>query len=127
MYGFTSVPRNADYVATTSDGTTYFYDIPKMQLRVKYQDVAFENVGHPRLLFAISTNTEGKVESVKLGAIKGKQPLTMDTSIWHYPYSNVHSDGRVCWSGYHNLPIDQIPNIFLSTANNGHLNNQTLN
>lgn len=44
----------------------------------------------------------------------------------HHPYSNAYKDGRVCWSGYHDLPIEQIPMMFLSTSNNSYLNGQTL-
>ncbi len=125
VYGFTKVPKNASFVATTSVGTTYFYDIPKSKIRVKFQDVAFENVGHPRLLFAISC-VNNQVQKVKLCALKGKEELNLETELYQYPYSNVFSDGRVCWSGWHELPIDQIPMMFLSTSNNSHLNEDTL-
>ncbi|MFY0520583.1 hypothetical protein ACOMCU_22540 [Lysinibacillus sp. UGB7] len=125
IHGFSSVPKNAAFVATTSVGTTYFYDIPKTKMRVKFQDVAFDNVGHPRLLFAIST-VNNKTKEIRLCAIKGKNELTLETPLFHYPYSNVYSNGRVCWSGWDNLPIDQMPMMFLSTSNNSHLNSETL-
>ncbi|MBM7607265.1 hypothetical protein JOD29_000502 [Lysinibacillus composti] len=126
VYGFTNVPKNASYIATTSKGTTYFYDIPKTKMRVKFQDVPFEDVGHPRLLFAISIDKSGAVYSLKLAALKGKKPLAIDTPLYHYPYSNVYKSGAVCWSGFRELPIDQIPLMFLSTPNNNHLNDNTL-
>jgi len=125
IYGFSKVPKNASFVATTSAGTTYFYEIPKSKIRVKFQDVAFENVGHPRLLFAI-TCVNDQVRGVKLCALKGKVELNLETELYHYPYSNVFTDGRVCWSGWDELPIDQIPLMFLSTSNNSHLNEDTL-
>lgn len=125
IYGFSKVPKNASFVATTSVGTTYFYDIPKSKIRVKFQDVAFENVGHPRLLFAISC-VNNQVQQVKLCALKGKTELNLETELYHYPYSNVFSNGRVCWSKWDELPIDQIPMMFLSTSNNSHLNKDTL-
>lgn len=125
VYGFNKVPKNAAFVATTSIGTTYFYVIPKSKIRVKFQDVAFESVGHPRLLFAISC-VNNRVQEVKLCALKGKAELNLETELYHYPYSNVYSNGKICWSGWHELPIDQIPMMFLSTSNNSHLNKDTL-
>lgn len=125
IYGFSSIPKNAAFVATTSVGTTYFYDIPKSKIRVKYQDVPFDNVGHPRLLFAIST-VNNRAQDVKLCATRGKQDLTLETDLYQYPFSNVHPSGKVCWSGWNDLPIDQIPMMFLNTTNNSHLNSDTL-
>ncbi|HCG4535992.1 TPA: hypothetical protein NJY08_004842 [Salmonella enterica subsp. enterica serovar Typhi str. AG3] len=126
LYGFSSVPKNASNIIQTSTGTIYLYDIPKTKLRVKYHDVAFEEVGHPRLLFAVITNKKNEVEMLKACALKGKTALELSTPIFKYPYSNVYSDGKVCWGGYHSLPIDQIPLMFLSTPNNSHLNGETL-
>lgn len=125
VLGFSSVPKNAAFVATTNEGTTYFYDIPKTKIRVKFQTEAYEDVGHPRLMFAISTKND-VATSVKLCAVKGKQPLTVDTPLFRYPYSNVFDNGDVCWSSWSEVPIDQIPMMFLSTANNSHLNSNTL-
>lgn len=125
IHGFSSVPKNAAFIATTSIGTTYFYEIPKSKFRVKYHDVAFDNVGHPRLLFAI-TSVNNTVMDVKLCAIKGTSELSLETELYKYPYSNVHYSGSVCWSGWRELPIEQIPMMFLSTTNNSHLNPDTL-
>lgn len=126
ILGFASVPKNAAFVVNSNHGTIYLYEIPKTKLRVKYHDVAFEEVGHPRLLFAIFTDNTGQVRKLKLCAIKGKKQIALDTPVFHYPYSNVYDNGSVCWGGYFDLPIDQIPSMFLSTPNNNHLNENTL-
>ncbi len=124
FYSFSKVPKNCSFMSSSSDGVVYFYEIPKSKIRVKFHDVAFEDVGHPRLLFAIYERN-GRVFNVKLAAIKGKGEITQNTPLYNYPYSNVHNSGKICWSGYSDLEIDQIPMMFLSTSNNSHLNDDT--
>lgn len=126
IYNLGRVPKNAAFVASTSKGLTYFYDIAMSQYSVKYADARFNDVGHPRLLFAISVNESGKAYSIKLGALKSEDTLDGNTVIYKYPYSNVTNSGIVCWHGYNDLDIDTIPMMFLSAPNNNHLGANTL-
>jgi hypothetical protein len=126
IYQTIKLPSKSSLAVSTSEGMTYFYDIPKSKICVKYHSSRYTDVGHPRLLFAIYTNKEGLVQSLKVAALKGKDPLTSSTKLFHYPFSNVYSSGSVCWSGYHDLDIDTIPMMFLSAPNNSHLNDNTL-
>lgn len=126
IYNMGKVPKNAAFVASTSNGLTYFYDLPMAQYSVKYADVRFNDVGHPRLLFAISVGNDGRIQTIKLGALKSADTLDGDTVIYKYPYSNVFGTGTVCWNDYHDLEIDTIPMMFLSAPNNSHLGNTTL-
>ena len=64
-----------------------------------------------------------KVLKVQCVAIKDQEEIHEDMVLYHYPYSNVFQDGRICWG---DCPtelsmIGNIPMLFLSTMNNKHL------
>lgn len=126
IYNMGRIPKNAVFVTSSNKGLTYFYDLPMAQYSVKYAAARYNNVGHPRLLFAISVGSKGNIHEIKLGALKTGDVINENTVIYKYPYSNVFDTGRVCWRDYYDLDIDTIPMLFLSAPNNGHLGANTL-
>ncbi|MED3576126.1 hypothetical protein [Cytobacillus praedii] len=118
------MPKNIVYYGKTFSSDLVVIDVPKGQHNIKYHNVEFKNVGHPRLLFSFVVKDE-RISSIRIFAVKDNF-LSEDTQLYHYPYSNVHDSGTVCWSygQYHINQLDKlqhIPYIFLSTPNNSHL------
>ncbi|MEK4487948.1 hypothetical protein MHH81_20790 [Psychrobacillus sp. FSL H8-0484] len=120
------IPKYCVMVKKTNKRTIYVLDIPKMRMRVKYHDIPFEDVGHPRLVSFIYV-TQGRVSEMKMFAVEGDAPLTNDTEMCHFPFSNVHGSGQVCWSGYKGEKINSaqdvsmLPFVFLGGNSNDHL------
>lgn len=122
QYGFSTIPKGCVGISMNSKGKVYVLEVPKSQFRVKLFDLAYEAVGHPRLLFIIHTSEEAMTQ-VKCVAIPDNTEIHEDMEVFHYPYSNVFDDGRICW---YERPkeiemISSIPMLFLSTMNNRHL------
>lgn len=119
-----AIPKNCVFMNVGTKYQTYVLEVPKSQIRVKYFDAAYENVGHPRLLTILKIQ-DNKLKSMSLVAIKEGEQISASMKVYHYPYSNVYGNGLVCWSGYkepgmiNNLEL--IPHLFLSTTNNSHL------
>ncbi|MEI2358948.1 hypothetical protein V8V70_22300, partial [Mesobacillus zeae] len=116
------IPPGIAYMGVNSHGTSYVYEIPKSKIRVKYHDVAIDDVGHPRLLAIYKLKGE-KVASMKLVAVKENEPIHDLMDVYRYPYAHVFANGSVCWSGYSGFTKDTLPHIakmFLSTSNSNH-------
>lgn len=118
-----SLPPGLTYLGVNSEGTSYVYEVPKSMFRVKYHGTPIEDVGHPRLLAIYKLNNEDQVSSMKLVAVKENEEIHDLMDVYHYPYSHVFSDGKVCWYEYRNFKkndLPQIANLFLSTSNSNH-------
>ena len=95
-----------------------------------YGDKIYENVGIPRLVFAIKVFNNSVLQT-KVVAIKDKI-VTENTAIYCYPFSNVYSDGNVCWGGVqlpafdNAISLKSMPDIFLSSPSNNHLYGKNL-
>lgn len=123
------LPPSAAVVKVTTKRKIFALELPKTQMRVKFHDVAFDQVGHPRLIAVVHIQ-ENFVKDLKMFAALSEGPVTKDTPLYKYPYSNVFADGRVCWNGYVGeeiksaTDIEMLPKVFLSGANNSHLNSE---
>ncbi|MER2005840.1 MAG: hypothetical protein ABS939_00190 [Psychrobacillus sp.] len=128
----TSIPKNCVFMNATSNVINYVLEIPKSRIRVKFHDVAYEDVGHPRLLSIVSVSGKRAV-GMKFFAVEEKGDINGQTKLFKYPFSNVHGSGSVCWSGYSQVEIksakdiEMLPLMFLSTTNNTHLNGDVRN
>lgn len=122
------MPKNVLYYHKTFSDEMIVIDIPKRQFDVKFHDVKYEKVGHPRMLFAFRV-ADNKIRSLKIACVKDKI-INEETKLYLYPYSNVFADHGVCWT-YSQYDIDSleklqhIPYIFLNTPNNSHVNGRT--
>lgn len=121
------IPKNCVNIDVSVSKLVYSIEIPKQRMRVKFGDIAYEDIGHPKLLAKIEVVDE-KFQSMSLFAIKDGEDI-----LYKYPYSNVFGSGQVCWHVMEkNAPIslkeiEMLPMMFLSTPNNSHLNSETLN
>lgn len=123
-YGFTTLPKGCIGVSMSEKGAIYVMEVPKAQFRVKLFDVPYEDVGHPRLIFVIHFDKAKQiVDSIYCAAVKENDPISEDTVLYKYPYSNVFNTGKVCWNSYPTdfNSISMLPSLFLSTSNNTHL------
>jgi hypothetical protein len=123
-------PKNLVYFQQRMKSQVYVIEVPKNQIRIKFHDVPFDNVGHPRMLFTFKVK-DGRILNMYIHAVHEKEPIDNNTPLYKYPYSNVHDDGLVCWSGYRNEEIrrskdlEMIPLLFLNQPNNSHLGSET--
>ncbi|QPA61242.1 hypothetical protein [Lysinibacillus sphaericus] len=121
------IPKNCVNIDVSVSKLVYSIEIPKKRMRVKFGDIAYEDVGHPKLLAKIEVVDE-KFQSMSLFAIKDGEDI-----LYKYPYSNVYDSGKVCWHVMDRntiislKEIEMLPMMFLSTPNNSHLNSKTLN
>ncbi|WP_182914868.1 hypothetical protein [Paenibacillus thiaminolyticus] len=81
----------------------------------------YKNVGHPNLLFWFA-QMKNRVLA-KVAAYKDVI-LNEETKLYHYPYSNVNTEGSICWStlnqvGYKDLrQLESLPYRFLRAPKN---------
>lgn len=126
IIGELEIPKNCVIAQITTKRKIYVLEIPKSRLRVKYHDVAYEDVGHPRMACILEVK-EKLVTGMKLVAVPDTGDITLKTPVYRYPYSNVFENGKVCWNGYQDEEINSgrelaaLPLLFLSGTNNNHL------
>lgn len=122
------MPKDIVYYQKDLISETVVIKVQRERRKVRYHDVEYKQVGHPEMLFYFRIQNQ-RISKIKIACVKDKI-LKEDTRLYHYPYSNVFGDHRVCWS-YGEYKIDSldklqhIPYVFLSTPNNGHVNPQT--
>lgn len=75
---------------------------PELRSDVIYGDREYPNFPIPRMVFGVRVLENGKVAECSMGVVADEAP-TMDTPMFFYPFSNVHSDDRVC-TGNNVLP-----------------------
>lgn len=75
---------------------------PELRADVIYGDREYPNFPIPRMVFGVRVLENGKVAECSMGVVADEAP-TMDTLMFFYPFSNVHSDDRVC-TGNNVLP-----------------------
>ncbi|WP_338657183.1 hypothetical protein V6B14_23320 (plasmid) [Sporosarcina psychrophila] len=120
------IPKNCVLAQVTTKRHIYVLEIPKSRFRVKFHNLAYEDVGHPRLACILHVQNK-QVTKMKLVAVPDVGDISLETPIYHYPYSNVFDNGVVCWNGYKDEIINSgkdlatMPLIFLSGTNNTHL------
>lgn len=120
------IPKNCVLAQVTTKRHIYVLEIRKSRFRVKFHDLAYEDVGHPRLACILHVQNK-QVTQMKLVAVPDVGDITLTTPIYHYPYSNVDDSGEVCWDGYRGEVITSgkdlaaFPLVFLSGTNNTHL------
>lgn len=120
------IPKRCVAFKKTSSAEFYAIEIPKAQFRVKFHNVAYDAVGHPRLVAIIEVK-DRIFTGMSLFAIEDKGEVTLNTELFHYPYSNVYESGQVCWSGIGQYEIKTpndisiLPTTFLTGINNTHL------
>lgn len=96
------LPENCLNVSMNATERTFTIWNPELRADVIYDNTEYANFPLPRLVFRLRILDSGKVVECALGVVADEKP-TEDTVMYHYPFSNVHSDGKVC-TGNNVLP-----------------------
>lgn len=99
---------------------------PRLRADMALFDTPYPDFPIPRLVFAFSVDTQGKVSSCRIGVVADESPEP-DTVMYHYPFSNVsEADGYLC-VGANTLPAYKklhkavhLPAFLLGIPNNMH-------
>ncbi|MFQ6978540.1 MAG: hypothetical protein ACLRSD_17520 [Oscillibacter sp.] len=78
------------------------FGIRNCRADVIYGDKEYPNFPIPRMVFGVRVLENGKVAGIPWVSLPDEAP-TMDTPMFFYPFSNVHSNDRVC-TGNNVLP-----------------------
>ncbi len=102
------LPEGCIGVTVVPKYTYYFIRYPELHADFTYYKTEYLNFPIPRLVFCVKyMPREAKVANCYLCVVKDER-LTPDTPLYHYPFSNVYSDGRVCM-GNNALPVYKDP------------------
>mgnify|MGYP001458496900 CR=1 FL=1 len=108
------------------DGTkVVLVEVDKGRFSIEYHGTTFENVGHPKMLFAFYIR-RNHIRYVEVMAVKDKV-IKPSTKIYHYPFSNVYGNFKACWPDVEGMKIERLdqlstlPYMFIKTNNNDHL------
>ena len=86
----------------------YFIRYPELYADFSYYETEYLRFPIPRLVFCFKYMPhERKVAEVRLCVVKDER-LTPDTPTYRYPFSNLHSDLRICL-GNNALPVYKDP------------------
>lgn len=90
---------------------------------IAYRDREYLHFPIPRLVFAIRTLKDGRIADCSLGVVADEPPTT-DTKMYHYPFSNVYPDLRLCVGNNimphykHQSLLHKLPYFLLGIPNN---------
>lgn len=88
--------------------TYYFIRYPELCADFTYFDTEYRRFPIPRLVFGFKyMPQEGKVASCSVCVVKDER-LKPDSPLYHYPFSNVAANGRIC-TGNNALPVYRNP------------------
>lgn len=103
---------------------TYFLRHPDLVADFTYEGTEYPNFPIPRLVFGLTyLPKEQKVSKCKVFVVADEK-LTSESKLYHYPFSNVGSDGSICM-GNNALPryqrpeqLSTLPDYILRIPNN---------
>lgn len=96
------LPENCLHVSVSGTQVTYVLWNPELRADIIYRDTEYQNFPIPRLVFGVRMLDNGKVVDCTLGVVADERP-SESTQMYHYPFSNVYEDSRVC-TGNNVLP-----------------------
>ena len=108
MFDSGPLPENCVGVILSRQTSTYFIRYPDLFADISYYGTVYEHFPLPRLVFGFKLEKEsGKVTDARLCVVKDEK-LRQETPTFHYPFSNVYGDHRIC-TGNNALPIYKDP------------------
>ena len=96
------LPENCLHVSVSGAQITYVLWNPDLRADIIYEDTEYQNFPIPRLVFGVRMLENGKVVDCTMGVVADERP-NEKTTMFHYPFSNVYTDSRVC-TGNNVLP-----------------------
>ena len=96
------LPENCLHVSMNSAERHFIIWNHELRADITYKDTKYPDFPLPRLVFGVRMLENGKVVDCSIGVVADEAP-TPETPMFHYPFSNVHENGKVC-SGNNILP-----------------------
>lgn len=96
------LPENCLHVSVSGAQITYVLWNPELRADIIYGDTEYQDFPIPRLVFGVRMLDSGKVVDCTMGVVADERP-NEQTPMFHYPFSNVYADSRVC-TGNNVLP-----------------------
>ncbi|GGG18306.1 hypothetical protein [Paenibacillus abyssi] len=121
------LPKGTVLYQEESNGTKIIIlERDKAQRNVQFHDSVYEQVGHPKLLFAFAVR--GKhIRGCRIFAVKDAV-IKPATELYRYPFANVYKeDQRACWPELSGIEINNLfelqnlPELFFNSPANNHL------
>jgi hypothetical protein len=119
------LPKGCVLFKSNKTQTFIVLEVERQRLDVDLFGEIIPDVGHPKLLFWFVVKTKtGVVEECSVGVIKDVV-LNENSSIYKYPFSNVHPDMECCWPKKPKVKdirnLETFPTMFLTGERNFHL------
>lgn len=96
------LPENCLHVSMNGSERHFVLWNPELRADIAYGGTEYLNFPIPRLVFGVRMLEGGKVAECSIGVVADEKP-SPETPMYHYPFSNVYKDGRVC-SGNNIMP-----------------------
>lgn len=96
------LPENCLHISMNGMERSFILWNPELRADIAYMNVEYPDFPIPRLVFGVRMLDGGKVAECSIGVVADETP-SPGTLMYHYPFSNVYSDGKVC-SGNNIMP-----------------------
>ena len=96
------LPEHCLHVAMNSMERSFVLWNPELRADVAYYDREYPDFPLPRLVFGVRILETGRMADCSIGVAADETP-TPETKMYHYPFSNVYDNGKVC-AGNNVLP-----------------------
>lgn len=96
------LPDNCLHVSMNSTEKSFVFWNPELRADVSYRGKEYPDFPIPRLVFGVRILVTGRMAECSIGVVADEKPKP-ETEMFHYPFSNVYSNGTVC-SGNNVLP-----------------------
>ena len=96
------LPEHCLSVSIGKSEKTFVLWNPELRADMAYGETEYQSFPIPRLVIGVRLLDTGRVAGCTLGVVADEKP-TPASVMYHYPFSNVHADSRVC-TGNNVLP-----------------------
>lgn len=89
------LPPNCLQVSFCGEDKYFVLWNPELRADISYKGTEYLNFPIPRMVFGIRTLRDGRAVDCSMGVV-ADEPPTGNMKMYHYPFSNVYDDLRVC-------------------------------
>jgi hypothetical protein len=87
-----------------------YIQVPKRRWDITFYKHRLQQVGFPKMIFKYRVE-RNKVELSTIVAVKDNGPITLQTPLYHFPFSHVNDSGYVCMGGNTFPKIERIQQL----------------